>query len=370
MIVLALTLAGCKSEISEERRLLLDEMETVLPVWDLEHLTAPLEDAMAGCDDDELAAVVDVLWCYQEVDWDFWCASSWSPEECYAELSDECWAGVRLSDACLSGYDASFEGSVLAPTDCEASQAALAMATYVYTDDDAQMASEIAAVVPSFELLETFTAGAYGGRALLGTSTEGGDQVCDVAFRGTWSGEDVLVDLASIVRTRCTTTTGQLIGWCGDGFFDQYVAYREDGLIDAVVGALDGGMCPGGLRITGHSLGGAQASLFAAEAHLELTEDVRVHTFGEPRAFSDDAAAIWEPVIDKVRWAAWGDPVTTVPYAWLGFGHYGEARQLYTTWTGATFISEEDTDFSPWGFDPYQHETTLYQDRLDATCGG
>ena len=159
------------------------------------------------------------------------------------------------------------------------------------------------------------------------------------------------------------------MGDCGDGFMAQYGALREDGLLDDLRAAVAAGRCPGGRYVYGHSLGGAEASLLGAELSVApIGAEVHVYTYGEPRTFAGDSAEVYGSTVDKVRWTRWGDPVVAVPYPSMGFAHYGQARELYRSWTGGFFATEEEDDFAPYGFDPYQHATSAYEEALDAAC--
>ncbi len=356
---------GCTSRRTE----LLDSLEPVLPAWDVAHLSVSLDDATSACSADDLSLAVDVLRCYQEVDYDYWCSVSYTPEACYAEISEYCTKKEQPGATCVEGYEAALDGGgVTEPVDCEASHVGLALATAVYTADDAQMESDILADVPTFALANTYSGGDLGGRAALGTTDDG---ACHVAFKGTDSGADVIADLESSYLVACATEDGTPMGDCGDGFISQYGALRDDGLVDDLRARVDAGGCPGGVWVYGHSLGGAEASLLGAELSVEPTGgDVHVYTFGEPRAFAVEAAEGYQATVDKVRWARWGDPVVGVPYPSMGFAHYGDARELYRSWTGRLFVTEEGDDFAPYGFDPYQHATSSYFDALDAACPG
>jgi len=358
-----LVMVGCTNHRAE----LLASLAPVLPAWDVAHLSVPLDDATADCSQDDLSLAIEVLRCYQDVDYDYWCSVSYTPEACYAEISEYCTKKEQPSDACLAGYEAALDtGGVTEPDDCAPSHVGLALATAIYTADDAQMEAEVVADVPSFVLAATYSGGNVGGRAALGTTDDG---ACHVTFKGTDSSADVVADMESAYLDACFTQDGEPMGDCGDGFIRQYGALRDDGLLDDLRAAVDAGECPGGVYVYGHSLGGAEASLLGAELAIAPPGvDVAVYTYGEPRTFSVESAEAYADTVDKVRWARWGDPVVGVPYPSMGFSHYGDARELYRSWTGSSFVTEEDLDFAPYGFDPYQHATSSYEEALDAAC--
>ncbi len=363
LLAMGALLGGC----TDRRAELLASLEPVLPAWDVAHLAVPLEDATADCSLDDLSLAVDELRCYQDVDYDYWCSVSYTPEACYAEISEYCTRKEQPSDACLSGYEAALDGAgVIEPEDCSASHVGLALATAIYTADDAQMEADIVTGVPSFVLAATYSGGSFGGRAARGTTDDG---ACHVVFKGTDSSTDVVADLESMYLEACTTEDGEPMGDCGDGFIRQYGALRDAGVLDDLRAAVEAGECPAGVYVYGHSLGGAEASLLGAELTVApLGPTVHVYTYGEPRTFAVDAAEVYATTVDKVRWTRWGDPVVAVPYESMGFAHYGEARELYRSWSGSFFVTQEEDDFAPYGFDPYQHATSAYEEALDAVC--
>lgn len=141
------------------------------------------------------------------------------------------------------------------------------------------------------------------------TSTDG--ELTILAFRGTQADRprDLLTDL-SAWRTRFPKG-----GKVHTGF---WTAYRQ--LHDPIQAWL-GEIRPRRLVVTGHSLGAAMATLMAA-----LHEEAELVTFGCPlvgnREFAD---AFRRPC---VRFVDCADIVTTVPYGFLGYVHFGELRYI------------------------------------------
>jgi len=82
------------------------------------------------------------------------------------------------------------------------------------------------------------------------------------------------------------------------------------------------------LWFTGHSLGGAMASICAGRCLLSHinTQPEQVHTFGSPRVGTK--RYINHAKIDYYRWVNNNDIVPKSPPAWLGYRHSGEEVYL------------------------------------------
>jgi len=82
------------------------------------------------------------------------------------------------------------------------------------------------------------------------------------------------------------------------------------------------------LWFTGHSLGGAMASICAGRCLLSSIDTVpeQVHTFGSPRVGTK--RYINYAKIDYYRWVNNNDIVTRTPPAWLGYRHSGKEMYL------------------------------------------
>ena len=82
------------------------------------------------------------------------------------------------------------------------------------------------------------------------------------------------------------------------------------------------------LWFTGHSLGGAMASICAGRcllSHID-TQPEQVHTFGSPRVGTK--RYINHAKVDYYRWVNNNDIVTRAPPAWLGYRHSGKEMYL------------------------------------------
>lgn len=82
------------------------------------------------------------------------------------------------------------------------------------------------------------------------------------------------------------------------------------------------------LWFTGHSLGGAMASICAGRcllSHID-TEPEQIHTFGSPRVGTK--RYINHAKVDYYRWVNNNDIVSRSPPAWLGYRHSGKEMYL------------------------------------------
>lgn len=135
------------------------------------------------------------------------------------------------------------------------------------------------------------------------------DRTVFVAFRGTDSWKDALLDAAVIKKTlpfmRDTDPNARVHA----GFFAQY---------RAAVGAVNEYLArhPGRSQtvVTGHSLGGAVATLCAALLEDELGEGrCRCYVFGCPRVGNSAFVSRVDEVLDLRRFVVGYDPVVNVP---------------------------------------------------------
>ncbi len=82
------------------------------------------------------------------------------------------------------------------------------------------------------------------------------------------------------------------------------------------------------LWFTGHSLGGAMASICAGRcllSHIDTAPE-QIHTFGSPRVGTK--RYINHAKVDYYRWVNNNDIVTRSPPAWLGYRHAGKEMYL------------------------------------------
>jgi hypothetical protein len=125
-----------------------------------------------------------------------------------------------------------------------------------------------------------------------------------VAFRGTSSGQDMLTDLMA-----------WRIRWHPGGRAHAGFAWALRRVWPALLQVLT--HHSGRLLYTGHSLGGALATLAAT-----LLPPGALYTFGSPRVGNARFATLLRDV-DHVRTTDCADVVCDVPPAWLGYAHSG-----------------------------------------------
>ena len=119
------------------------------------------------------------------------------------------------------------------------------------------------------------------------------DVVPFLCFGGTVSLYEVIADLTSIIPFRATTLKGNVIGTSGLGMVELYYTLRAFGLIKYIVDLVLKHKT--GLMISGHSIGGTAAVLFACELLIDYADlfdncPLYLVTFGSPRIFKRDSA--------------------------------------------------------------------------------
>lgn len=320
-----------------------------------------------------------MLTCYTQEDLPDFCDGT--DEYCYVEMSDHCSRLNAISDSCIDTYASYYSEESNSPrarealstdVDCGRAQDGAALANAAYYK------KTVADYLPAgFSLVQTYAGvGASGGFAFLATTETAGGTACYVAYKGTSNYDDTMADMNSMYLEDCLVEEGVSLGQCGSGFLEQYQSIRDAGLVEDVRSMVEAGECPGGLHVVGHSLGGALSSLLTTtlwtlDPDIYTTTFMHQSTYGEPRAFDPATADAFEGQIDKIRWAVWGDPVTQVPYSYMGFKHFGSAKEIYYAYGRKgeiiTFY-DEDQDFSPYGFVSSNHSMdTSYIERL-AKC--
>lgn len=321
-------------------------------------------DRGEACSDDDLDRVEAFLACLED-DRDARCvAAGVAPCDFPLALSEPeaagCLPPVDIEAAC--GAALAPAGAVDAPLECAGARRAADAARAIYADDPLERLDRA-----EWALLGVYeSAGTVG---FIGRAATDAGRACYVAFRGTDDVDDLLQNARSVVHTPC----GALPGRCGDGFAAGYAQAVEAGLFDAVVELVDDGGCDT-LTVTGHSLGGALADVFAAHLHQHDAARygrgfLNVQTFGAPRVFEAGGALaeMLHAELDKTRWIRWGDPVPAVPL--VDFGHVGTARLINnafdwrdrsTRWT----FDVVDRDSSGEGLWPSNHQNSAYVEGL------
>ncbi|WP_100550363.1 lipase family protein [Caedibacter taeniospiralis] len=86
------------------------------------------------------------------------------------------------------------------------------------------------------------------------------------------------------------------------------------------------------ILVTGHSLGGALATLAAydIQKNISPTATLKLVTFNSPRVFNMAAAQEFETLLGKNSLRLWRhyDPVSAVPMGRLGYKHVGKSLKL------------------------------------------
>jgi len=115
------------------------------------------------------------------------------------------------------------------------------------------------------------------------------------------------------------------ICWCHDGFKDE-VEKNLDWAIDV---ATKNGLNSKSISVCGHSLGGAMAHLFALYMSNKHNVPVKLYTYGSPRVGGwSFNKAMKQSNIEHHRFRNNNDVVPSVPFAILGYQHFGELHYI------------------------------------------
>ncbi len=328
---------------------------------------------LSECSDEDLLSVLSHVQCLAGKRKELCDSGDDCRESSLFELElgkDNCQSTLdSLSEACRKQYASAAKAAIsTANLSCSTTAIAIKVAIAAY-----KKGQEADFLPVGFKQMKAYQGTAEGGYAILVTG--GTPVVCYVAFKGTSPSDikDLKADLTSISSTDCKTSSGKEIGRCGKGFYKQYQSILEKGLVQDIHQLVETGKCPGGLRIYGHSLGGALSSILAAELVTEKPnvynkEMMQVETFGEPRSFRKKEANNLHRLIRKTRWMNWGDPIPSVPPSITDFHHFGTSRLInYSNaiWGTDTWsFQAKRTDYSPNVSKPSNHKSEKYQERL------
>lgn len=176
---------------------------------------------------------------------------------------------------------------------------------------------------------------------------------CIIAFRGSTQWQNWVADANFFMKKWPLTSSGQGASWCRGckvhhGFA---LAYKE--LRGAMIFGMRSLNCTG-VTVTGHSLGGALASLAVMELRGNPALNVwvrKVYTFGKPRVGNLAYATAWMAAAAKqgARPASWrvvhyNDPVARLPPAIPGLTYVHEMHEVWYTARGSTAYRECETN--------------------------
>ena len=138
-----------------------------------------------------------------------------------------------------------------------------------------------------------------------------------VAFRGSQSLKSFLIDLQSVVSVQYKNVSGATVGL---GFLKEWEALLPQVLPE--VQKLMVQFPTYSVWVTGHSLGGAVATLCALDIKSVLNVDPNVYTYGAPRVGNKGFAQFYDLLVPNTfRIVNGHDLVPRVPIIALGFYH-------------------------------------------------
>lgn len=138
-----------------------------------------------------------------------------------------------------------------------------------------------------------------------------------VVFRGSDNIENWITNLKAkqIDYSRCTNCKVH------DGFYLAWQALQNTVYLQ--VQELRNQYSTASLSVTGHSLGGAIATLAAVDLKQAFGDIQHLYTFGEPRVGNDQFAAYFQTIATSIRVVHYADIVPHLPWASSGFYHQG-----------------------------------------------
>lgn len=249
---------------------------------------------------------------------------------------------------------------------CQESQDGSLLATAIYPSEPLSTAPS------SYKLVKQYQGTANNGVMFLYTSNSP-HTLCHAVFKGVSPTkiQDLVASLTSAKRTNCSASNSKGMGSCGTGFYGQYQSLRNVKAIDELRARIELWGCPGGLRIYGHSMGGALSVLLATDLYtLDAAQFnptmMRVYTYGAPRVYHKNAANGYQGKIHVLRWVHDGDPIPSVPPTVTGFRHFGDTYEVERS-NGKLKYKKQGQDYSPSIsiLDPTDsHKYTTYNKRL------
>ncbi|ORX60627.1 alpha/beta-hydrolase, partial [Hesseltinella vesiculosa] len=176
-------------------------------------------------------------------------------------------------------------------------------------------------VLPDAKLHATFYGGPHYTTGYIATSAS--KKTIYVAFRGTLSVQQLITDLQVTKITYPPVPTAHV----AEGFYNSYIEVQSI-VVNTVASLLE--QYPSyAVRVTGHSLGGAQATLATLDLYQRLdainTNNIALYTYGELRVGDKDFAAyVTSTGISRIRVVHHADIITFLPTTSQGYVHGGE----------------------------------------------
>ncbi len=249
---------------------------------------------------------------------------------------------------------------------CQESQDGSLLATAIYPSEPLSTAPS------SYKLVKQYQGTSNNGVMFLYTS-KSPHTLCHVVFKGVSPTkiQDLVASLTSAKRTNCSSSNSRGMGSCGVGFYGQYQSLRNVKAISDLRSRIELWGCPGGLRIYGHSMGGALSVLLATDLYtIDAVQFnptmMRVYTYGSPRVYHKNAANGYDGKINVLRWVHDGDPIPSVPPSATDFRHFGDTYEVKRS-DGKLKYKKQGQDYSPSIsiLDPSDsHNYTTYSKRL------
>jgi len=230
-------------------------------------------------------------------------------------------------------------------------------------------------------------------RASLAQGVINGQQALMVLWPGTESLGDWIRDFESLARP--FEIWEEKGGWqVGKGFMNRYYESMElDDFHGKILDHVEQ-INPEVIYVAGHSLGGALASICAADFATDDTFDgikIILITFGSPRTFETNTAQEVNDIFklgnpnghEAWRFVNFNDFITSTPQESLGFKHIGRVFYINKKMMGSWTMQEQHQEFTPYqavgmttkrkGGKTYTstHKMPMYRERLqevDATA--
>ncbi len=186
------------------------------------------------------------------------------------------------------------------------------------------------------------------------------DNSCSIAMRGSDDGTDWYSNIVGGVQT--STLNGISVP---SGFLTEYNKLKATSSWGSWDWARSSQYCANGVYATGHSLGGAMATLHGIDSGLS-----NVITFASPRIGGKNQLCGGQSKRYYLD-AAWGsDPVPGLP-PWSDHASSGVKLEGYLNWFSREYrVSAEGCGSDGGGgMNPFQHSSSVYKEYIEKTVG-